>query len=328
MKTPHFWYGEPSRMATLLTPLGAVYDAAGRLRHALSRPYRPGIPVLCVGNLVAGGTGKTPVALSLGRRLWDHGIPAHFLSRGYGGQLAGPAPVDPLTHTAEDVGDEPLLLVRVGPAWVARDRVAGAKVIEAAGAPAIIMDDGFQNPTLVKTVSIVVIGGGSGIGNGRLIPAGPLRERPAAGLQRADAVVLIGDDKTGLTERLAGNWGYHGPLLRARVVPCPSAGALAGRPVIAFAGIAHPEKLFVTLAEAGATVVGRHGFPDHHPYEEADLVPILAEAEASGAVVVTTEKDHVRVPVRLRSRITALPVVVAWEDERQLDAVLAPMMNP
>ena len=328
MKTPGFWYGRPSRMAALLTPLGFVYDAAGRFRHALTRPYRPGIPVLCIGNLVAGGTGKTPVALSLGRRLLDRGVTAHFLSRGYGGQLAGPAPVDPLTHTADDVGDEPLLLIRVGPAWIARDRVAGAKAIEAAGASAIIMDDGFQNPTLAKTVSIVVIGGRRGVGNGRLIPAGPLRERPEAGLQRADAVVLIGDDKTGLTERLTGIWGYRGPLLRAHVAPCPSAAALAGRPVIAFAGIAHPEKLFDSLAEAGAAVVGRYGFPDHHPYEESDLVPILADAERSNTLVVTTEKDHVRVPVRLRSRITALPVTVTWEDESQLDAVLAPMMNP
>ena len=328
MKTPNFWYGRQTRMAALLTPLGFAYEAAGRLRHALTRPYRPGIPVLCIGNLVAGGTGKTPVALSLGRRLMDHGVTAHFLSRGYGGQLAGPAPVDPLTHTAEDVGDEPLLLARVGPAWIARNRVAGAKAIEAAGAPAIIMDDGFQNPTLAKTVSIVVIGGGRGVGNGRLIPAGPLRERPEAGLQRADAVALIGDDKTGLTDQLAGAWGYHGPLLRARVAPCPSAMALAGRPVVAFAGIAHPEKLFGTLAEAGAVVIGRHGFPDHHPYEESDLVPILADAETSGAVVVTTEKDHVRVPVRLRSRVTAFPVTITWEDERQLDTVLAPMMNP
>ena len=328
MKTPEFWYGGSSRTAALLTPVGFLYDTAGRLRHALSRPYRAGIPVLCIGNLVAGGTGKTPVALSLGQRLRDRGVDAHFLSRGYGGQLAGPAPVDPLTHTADDVGDEPLLLARAGPAWIARNRVAGAKAMEAAGAPAIIMDDGFQNPTLAKTVSIVVVDGGTGVGNGRLIPAGPLRERPEAGLQRADAVVMVGDDRTGLADRLAGTWGYGGPLLRARVVPCPSAAALAGRPVIAFAGIGHPEKLFRTVAEAGADVIGCHGFPDHHPYDVTDLMPILADAETSGAVVVTTEKDHVRVPVRLRGRITALPVTIAWEDERQPDTVLAPMMNP
>jgi len=318
VKTPAFWYRPPGLASTLLAPLGALYGLAGRRRLAGTVPRRVGVPVACVGNLVAGGAGKTPVGLALIAALQARGIAVHALTRGHGGREAGPLAVDPGRHGAADVGDEALLLAGAAPCWVARDRLAGAECAVAAGAGAIVMDDGFQNPALHKDLALIVADGAVGFGNGRLVPAGPLRERVADGLARADALVILGEDRHGLAA-LAG----VRPVLAARLEPEPEAAALlAGRDVLAFAGIGRPEKFFATLEALGARVVGRVPFADHHPYRAAEVAALVDRAAALGAVPVTTAKDAVRLPPDLRAQVAILPVSVRWADERALSMLL------
>ncbi|MBW8728376.1 MAG: tetraacyldisaccharide 4'-kinase [Inquilinus limosus] len=325
MKTPGFWYRPRATPAAwLLAPAGAVYDAASRLRRALATPQHAPVPVVCIGNLVAGGAGKTPVALALGRRLAEIGIDVHFLSRGHGGSLAGPVRVDPGRHSAAEVGDEPLLLARAAPAWVSRDRPAGARAAAAAGARLILMDDGFQNPSLAKDLSLLVVDG-SGFGNGLILPAGPLRERPADGLKRADALVVMGPDRAGIAALAA---RHRLPALGARLVPSPEdAARLRGRKVLAFAGIGRPEKFFATLAELGAEVVTRIPFPDHHAYTPDEVMRLVETAQERQAVPVTTEKDLVRLPADARAMVEALRVELAWGDPAAVDAVLEPVVR-
>jgi tetraacyldisaccharide 4'-kinase len=326
MKTPGFWYRpEATPAAWLLTPAGLLYDAASRLRRSLVEPQRAPVPVACIGNLVAGGAGKTPVALALGRRLGEIGIAVHFLSRGHGGSLAGPVRVDPERHSAAEVGDEPLLLARAAPAWVSRDRPAGARAAAAAGAGLILMDDGFQNPSLAKDLSLLVVDGGSGFGNGRILPAGPLRERPEDGLKRADAVVVMGPDRAGIGALAA----RHGlPALGARLVPdAADAARLRGRRVLAFAGIGRPGKVFATLAELGAEIAGAVPFPDHHAYTPDEIMRLAETAQERQAVLVTTEKDLVRLPPDARPMVEALRVDLAWDDPARADAVLEPLVR-
>lgn len=314
MRAPEFWRSQ-NPLARLLEPAGLAYAAAGRWRRARTVPHRAGAPVVCVGNIVAGGAGKTPVCLSLAGLLDG----AHFLTRGYGGSEAGPLRVDPDRHTAEEVGDEALLLAARAPAWVARRRPLGADAAVAAGARAIIMDDGHQNPTLARDLSLVVVDGGYGFGNRRVLPAGPLREPLAEGLARADAVVLMGEDTAGVARRLPPDL----PVLAARLVAGPEAARLAGRRVVAFAGIGRPEKFFATLRALGAQVVAVHPFADHFPYRHDDVQPILDEAFALGAVPVTTAKDAVRLPPDQRQQVDVLPVTVAWQDPVALSALLS-----
>ena len=319
MRAPDFWYRDDSLPAELLAPFAAAYDLAGRLRLAVSRPTRLALPVFCVGNLVAGGAGKTPVALDLARRLRALGAAPHLISRGYGGSNAGPLRVDPEQHGAGEVGDEPLLLARVAPTWIARNRVAGGRAALEAGAGCLLLDDGFQNPGLTKDLSLVVVDAEVGFGNGLLLPAGPLRERVAHGLGRSDAVVLLGEDRRGLSPQVPSGL----PLLRARLVPAASGESLRGRRVLAFAGIGRPSKFFATLEGLGATLVAQHGFPDHYAYTDAEVVALIAEATAANALPVTTEKDAVRLPEALRAKVETLAVAVEWSDEAALEPLLA-----
>ena len=322
MKTPAFWYRPPGLASSLLAPLGALYGLAGRRRFAGTAPQRVAAPVVCVGNLVAGGAGKTPVGLALIVALQARGVPVHALTRGHGGREAGPLQVDPARHTAADVGDEALLLAGAAPCWVARDRVAGAQRAVAAGAGTIVMDDGFQNPALHKDLALIVADGAVGFGNGRLVPAGPLRERVADGLARADALVILGEDRHGLAALAGGR-----PVLKAWLEPDPDAAArLAGRDVLAFAGIGRPEKFFATLETLGARVGERVAFADHHPYRPAEVAALIDRAAATGAMPVTTAKDAVRLPPDLRSRVEVLPVSVRWEDDGALAALLTPVL--
>lgn len=316
MRAPEFWH-RPSAAATLLAPLGGAYAAAVALRRRMARPRRVDVPVVCIGNLVAGGAGKTPVALAVARRLAELGRRPAFLSRGYGGTERGPLRVDNGCHDAATVGDEALLLARQAPAWVAADRGAGAQAAIADGAEVLVMDDGHQNPALSKDLSLVVVDGGYGFGNGRVMPAGPLREPVAAGLARASALVLLGADRFGVTDRAAGL-----PLLGAELEPAPSGAALRGRRVMAFAGIGRPEKFFATLSGLGAIVAAARPFPDHHPYTRAEVEALIAEARRLGAVPVTTAKDAVRLPPELRAAVTVLDVTVRWADPAALDGLL------
>lgn len=291
------------------------------MRQTTTIPARAGIPVVCVGNLVAGGAGKTPVVLSLAARLAE-GLNApgrvHCLMRGYGGSESGPLRVDPSRHDLSQVGDEALLLAEAAPTWISRDRVAGARAAEAAGAALILMDDGFQNPSLHKDISLLVIDGVFGFGNGRIIPAGPLREPASDGLARADAIVLIGDDEAGVAAQVGNR-----PILRAWLTPtAESAAHIAGRRVFAFAGIGRPEKFFTTLRGLDCEIAGTHSFDDHHPFTDEEIGELVAIARRLEALPVTTAKDVVRLPPDRRAQIAVLDVAITWADEAALDRVL------
>jgi tetraacyldisaccharide 4'-kinase len=315
LSTPEFW-ARRGLFSSLLLPIAWAYGAGAAARAAWTLPFRAAVPVICIGNLVAGGAGKTPVALSLAARVRARGHAVHILSRGYGGSLAGPLQVDRLRHRAAEVGDEPLLLAGTAPTWVARDRVAGAKAAVAAGASLLLLDDGLQNPHLAKSLSLLVVDGGVGFGNGRVLPAGPLRETLASGLARADAVVLMGDDDAGVTPRLRGKIVH-----RARLV-AENGADFAGKDVIAFAGIGRPAKFFASLSATAARVIERHGFADHHRYREEELSRLEAQAAAAHASLVTTAKDWVRLPPAWQARIAVLRVAVDWDDAAALDSAL------
>ncbi len=292
MREPAFWWREPGVTARLLTPIAMVYGAvaAHRMRQ-IGQEARA--PVLCVGNLTVGGAGKTPTAIAVARLLREIGAKPAFLTRGYRGRIAGPVLVTP-THSAADVGDEPLLLARVAPTVVARDRLAGAVAAVEAGADTIVMDDGFQNPALSKNISVLVLDGRRGIGNGRVIPAGPMRAPLAAQLPRAHALIVIGE--AGRSARaVIDAWHGIGPVLTGRLVPDPAALAtFAGARVLAFAGIADTEKFFTTLRDAGITVAATHRFADHHRFSAKEAAELIAGAERSELTLVTTEKDQAR----------------------------------
>jgi len=322
MRAPDFWDEAPGLVAGLLTPVGAAIDAAGRLRRAIARPYRAPVPVICVGNLVAGGSGKTPVALSLAAILATRGIETAIVMRGYGGQLAGPVRVDPEIHDADAVGDEALLAAGRTSCWVARDRAAGVRAAVDAGVAAIILDDGFQNAHIAKDLSMVVVDAAYGFGNGRLIPAGPLRERIADGLARADAIVLVGDPGMDPGELAA----VAQPVLRAMLEPVEG-GRFAGAAVVAFAGIGRPEKFFTSLRALGARLVAARGFADHHRYRGGELDALRRDAASAGAQLVTTAKDWVRLPQAERADIAVLDVELRWRDEPALREVLAPLLD-
>lgn len=321
MRAPEFW-DEPGGLAAgLLAPLGAVWSGVGALRRAVSRPYPAPVPVICVGNLVAGGSGKTPVVLSLVDFIARSGVGVHVLTRGYGGHLAGPVRVDPGRHDALAVGDEALLLARSAPCWVARDRAAGCRAAAAAGSRIIVLDDGFQNPGIAKDLSLLVIDAEYGFGNGRLIPAGPLREPVGTGLARADTVVLIGDGEAPKGVREAGR-----PVLHAAFEPVGAAG-WRGIRVAAFAGIGRPAKFFASLREAGAEIVAAHPFPDHHRFRAAEIAELRHGAERADARLVTTAKDWVRLPASARGGIEAFEVKLRWRDPAALSKLLAPLLR-
>ncbi len=328
MRAPDFWRrGSRSAWPVLLAPLGTLYAMAGRLRRTKTMARRAPVPVVCVGNLVAGGAGKTPTAIAVARHLIRNGVAVHMLSRGYGGRAKGPLRVDPRRHTAADVGDEPLLLAEVAPTWVARDRPAGALAAVAAGAEAIVMDDGHQNPTLAKDISIVVIDTEYGIGNGRIIPAGPLREPVDQGMKRADAIIMVGPISPDAADARVRSTGGGKPLLRAEMAPGVEAYALTDRAVVAFAGIARPEKFFNMLAGIGAHVLAGHAFPDHHPYRPDEIMTLVDAATADKAVLVTTAKDFVRLPPEARPMVQVVTADLEFEDPGLLDRVLAPVLR-
>lgn len=322
MRAPGFWHAEPGGLSAVLSPFGALYAAATRRRLAQGLRTPAGVPVICVGNLNAGGTGKTPTAIALTERLAARGIAAHAVTRGHGGSLAGPVRVDERRHSASETGDEALLIAAFLPTWVARDRLAGARDAVAAGAQAILLDDGFQNGALAHDLSLIVVDAHIGFGNGRVIPAGPLREPIALGLARADLVLSIGD--AAAQARFADRWGdrVNIPHVTGRLEPLPTGLPLKGLPVLAFAGIGHPEKFFLTLKALGADIRATHALSDHQPLSDALMTRMLREARAMGAQVVTTEKDAVRLAPALRSQVMTVPVRLRLDDWGPVDAGL------
>lgn len=328
MRPPEFWKadvgGRDSALAlrALLTPLSWLYAFAAAQRQRTTTPRHASIPVICVGNLTVGGAGKTPITRALRAKL---GANAHTLSRGYGGRVEGPLRVT-IDMDAREVGDEPLLHARDGAAWISRDRFAGAAAAAQAGAHAVIMDDGFQNPGLAKDLSIVAVDPGFGIGNGQVFPAGPLRERLADGLARADAIILLHNARSGEEEAPGLDWlaGFTKPILHARLQP---AGIAPDRNLVAFAGLARPEKFFDTLAAMGGKLTETVPFADHHPYTEADLGVLAQMAEERDAMLITTEKDAARLSPEWRARVAILPVAARFDDEAALEALLAPIRS-
>jgi len=324
-RPPAFWrHGTRSPWPALLAPLGAAVAVVTARRIARPGWHAP-VPVICCGNVTVGGAGKTTLALDLASRLRARGVGVHVLLRGYGGTVRGVhrgeprgtyrvAPGDP----ASLVGDEALLLAEVAPTWVGADRAASARAAVAAGADLLLLDDGLQNPTLAKNLSLLVVDGASGFGNGRVLPAGPLREPVAAGAARCQAAVLIGADATGALAQLPAGLS----VLHARLAQGPEIAELVGQPVLAFAGIAQPEKFFEGLAQAGVSVVARKPFPDHHPYTEREIEEVLAMAARLGATAVTTPKDAVRLPPASLGRVRVVGVGLVWEDEAAIERLL------
>ncbi len=312
MLMPNFW-NEKGLLSACLIPASWIVASISRHRQKMRLPIPVPVPVICVGNLTVGGAGKTPVALDIGSRLQARGVCSHFLTRGYKGRLKGPVKVDMKLHTHEDVGDEPLILARYSPCFVSTDRLAGARAAAAYGAQVIVMDDGFQNPSIQKTLSLVVVDGGYGFGNCRVIPAGPLREPIKDGLMRADAIISIGPPFLEIdTEK---------PVLRAKIQPV-CGDKFAGKRVIAFAGIGRPGKFFESLRKVGAEVISTHSFPDHHPYSAREIVTILAKKTRDEDLIVTTEKDMVRLPPMALKSVIPLPVEMRWEKEELIEALL------
>ena len=325
MRTPDAW-SRKGAVSTMLLPVSWLYGLATAQRVRRAPRYLPPMPAICIGNLTAGGAGKTPVVLSLARWFLERGRQPFAVSRGYGGRMTGPVRVDPALHTAREVGDEPLLLAGTLPTVVARDRAAGARAAIEAGADILLLDDGHQNPAIAKALSLVVVDGGFGFGNGRPIPSGPLREPVGRGLARADAVIVVGADSTGAAHRCRQEAGGL-PLLEARFAPTAAAMALQGRKVVAFAGIGRPDKFFDTVKEIGADPVEAMAYPDHHPFPESEIMFICEVAQERGAIPVCTEKDYMRLPPDARLMVTPVPVTLEWRDPDALDRLLAPVLE-
>ncbi len=313
MKAPWFWTNNRHPLlGLLLSPLGWLYGLGTKIRRACGTSLKMQRPIICVGNLVAGGSGKTPVVINLAKRLRN----AHIVSRGYGGSFQGTLKVTPNVHTADQVGDEPLMMSGEFPTWVAKTRVDGCEASIAHGADCIILDDGFQDPSVQKDLSLIIVDGGFGFGNGHMIPAGPLRETIKAGLGRAQAVIIIGDDTTHIESTIAG----HSPIIKAKLAPTIAANH--PKRVLAFAGIGRPEKFFDSVRETGCAIAGAVSFADHHPYTTTEIKDLIDHAKSLGATPITTQKDWVRIPAQYQDQIDVLTVELIWEDASLIDALL------
>ena len=308
MKTPNFWK-QNNWLSNILLPLSTIYATATKLRIKLHSPYKAKCPVICIGNLTAGGTGKTPVSLSVVEMLQNMGKKPFFISRGYGGRIHN-VMVNKQVHTPQQVGDEPLLLAEQAPTVVNPDRATAAQMAIAHGADCLVMDDGFQNPGLYKNISFLVFDGNYGIGNGRVIPAGPLRETLDSGLKRAQAVIILGDDKTNIASKI------NLPIFYGKITEQQPENT--SRPVLAFAGIGHPEKFYNSLAKCGLNVVKTHNFPDHYFYTRAELNKLIEYAKKHDLDIYTTSKDFVKIPLSLQKEFKVLQIKVRWQNPDKL----------
>ncbi|OFW72307.1 MAG: tetraacyldisaccharide 4'-kinase [Alphaproteobacteria bacterium RBG_16_64_48] len=330
-EAPFWWYRRRGALASALAPLGRLYGRIAEKRFAEAEPYCSRLPVICIGNFTAGGGGKTPTAIAVAALLAELGARPAFLTRGYGGTSEGPVLVVK-GQSAEEVGDEPLLLAEAAPTMVAADRKAGAAALEATEADLIVMDDGLQNPSLAKDLSLVVVDAAAGIGNGLIMPAGPLRAPLDRQIARSNALIVIGDGSKAapLADAFA---GQGKPVLKARMVPRQDRRWLGVLPVIGFAGIARPEKFFATLRNNGARLIDTRSYPDHYRYSERQARSLLREAKDYNAMLVTTEKDWVRLPDdpdsaagELKHRSRPFPIAVEFDDAAAMKELLAAVL--
>ena len=330
-EAPFWWYRRRGALASALAPLGRLYGRIAEKRFAEAEPYRSRLPVICIGNFTAGGGGKTPTAIAVAALLAELGARPAFLTRGYGGASKGPVPVAK-GQSAEEVGDEPLLLAEAAPTMVAADRKAGAAALEATEADIVVMDDGFQNPSLAKDLSLVVVDATAGIGNGLIMPAGPLRAPLDQQIARSNALIVIGDGEKA-APLIAAFQAQGKPVLKARMVPRQDRRWLGVLPVIGFAGIARPEKFFATLRNNGARLIDKRSYPDHYRYSERQARSLLREAKDYNAMLVTTEKDWVRLPDdpdsaagELKHRSRPFPIAVEFDDAAAMKELLAAVL--
>jgi tetraacyldisaccharide 4'-kinase len=309
MHAPDFWNDTSLPVPKSMSRLSKIYRFFSKRRIAARPSYISKIPVICVGNVVAGGSGKTPVVQAIAKLLLAHQKDPAIMLRGYHGTEKGPVWVT--GQDAREIGDEALLHVAYAPTCVSRNRVKGAQFIEThSRCSHIIMDDGLQNPKLKKTVSLLVLDGSNPFGNGRLIPAGPLREPVDDAMKRSDAIIVLGDDKHHMTEK----YGFLFPVFRAQLVPhVPK--LFHGMALIAFAGIGNPDKFFTTLEKHGAILFDKIPFPDHHHYNESDLQDLLHKSQKANIPLVTTRKDWVRLPSKFQAHVQVLDVDLVWKDE-------------
>jgi len=328
LEAPFWWYRRKGALGLALAPVGSLYGRIAEQRFAQATPYRSRLPVVCIGNFTAGGGGKTPTAIAIAALLKELGAKPAFLTRGYGGASKGPILVKP-GHSATEVGDEPLLLAEAAPTMVSVDRPAGAKAIEATDASVIVMDDGFQNPSLAKDLSLVVVDGGVGVGNGLIIPAGPLRAPLDAQIARASALIVVGDEER-VAKLIPAFTAQAKPVLKARLVPRQDRRWLSVLPVIGFAGIARPSKFFATLRNEGARLIDTRAYPDHYRYSERQARSLLREAKDYNAMLVTTEKDYVRLDgdpdsavAELKHRARPFAIAVEFADKAAVKQLLA-----
>jgi tetraacyldisaccharide 4'-kinase len=323
MREPEFWYRPPSLTSLLLSPFGALYGMISG-RRMLGAGLETGTPVFCIGNYHLGGAGKTPMVLVLTKLLRDLGETPVVLSRGYGGRLHGPIMVDPVSHEAADVGDEPIMLSGTVPVIVSRDRVNGVALARARNASVILMDDGFQNPVIAKDASLIVIDAERGLGNGKVFPAGPLRAPLLPQIVCTDALVVIGDGSA--AKDVASAVAAHGrPVLSAQIkVHEPSLAGLRGKRVFAFAGIGDPGRFFKTLRGCGIEVAVERPFPDHYPFSKNDIAGLIAEARRDSLTLVTTEKDMVRLrKIAAAKEIVPFAVTLEFEELSRLRTFVA-----
>ena len=316
MRTPEFWQ-KNNFLTILLQPIGWLFNLLGLLRRYLFPSTRIGIPVICSGNLVVGGAGKTPTAMFISNLLGKTRKVA-ILTTGYRGTLPGPIKVNPRTHTFREVGDEALLLAEIATTWVAKDRKEGALAAKADGAEVIIMDDGFQNPSICKDFSFIIVDGPYGFGNNKVLPAGPLRETIESGLSRADAVVLIGEDKHAIQNKVP----PHIPVLTASIIAISPHGLSQVSRLLGFAGIGRPTKFLETLKTLGHDVIDFVEFPDHHNFQESELISLNQQANEFEAQLVTTKKDYIRLPENAQAFVKSIEMTLTWTDEKKLNSLL------
>ena len=331
MKPPLFWINPPEKpgiAARMLWPLSCVWSFLDKRRWVQGAHLRLPVPVVCIGNINMGGTGKTPTVIEVVTRLIDLGKTPHIVSRGYGGTLQGPIQVSERGHSADEVGDEPLLLAAFAPCWVSKDRGAGAQAAVAAGADVIVLDDGMQNPSLAVDLTVLVADAQIGFGNQRVFPAGPLRQTVEAGLDRADLVLAIGAVASRKLFFASLSLPVDTPTAGGALEPLETGMEWQGLRALAFAGIGRPEKFFDTLRALGADIVASHSFADHQKLAPSMLRRMEGEADALHAQMVTTEKDAVRLPVSYRQKVLTLPVRLQLDDPEPLVMALQKVFKP